>query len=465
MLTTAPRVIHYHRLGDRRGAKRLWLEGRRLTDAGFTPGTRFSLRFDEATRTLRLSAERAGDHMVSQRRRGAQPQPIIDVCNRSLNDLMRDADRAAVEYGRAEIIVRIHEDHVAERRRADRLRTRLAAGEPLALGSVCHGVGILDHALHTGLHQEGVTPRLAFAIEREPALIDTSIANNPIWHAGALAIIGDIRETELAQLPEIDVLVASLPCTAASQAGRSKKRLASAEDDAEAGLLFLPFLDIVRRTNPAAIVFENVPAFGSTVGMTAIARTLEQWGYSLRRHAVTGGEHGAVDNRRRLVLVATTHGIAPVDVLPRGATPPALRDLLEPIPADSPLWRDATHLAEKEQNDVAAGKGFRQHILDGSEHAIASPGAGYRRWRSTEPRLAHPTDPSLQRLLTPLEHARAKTVPPELVAGLSPSNAHQALGNGVIHAAFVALGAALGRALLAGPAEPPAFQLTLTLAG
>lgn len=68
--------------------------------------------------------------------------------------------------------------------------------------------------------------------------------------------------------------------------------------------------------------------------------------------------------------------------------------------------------------------------------------------RSTEPFILHPTKPGLSRLLTAREHARVKTIPEEVVAGVSETVAHEILGQSVIFTAFEALAAAVGRLLL-----------------
>lgn len=87
-----------------------------------------------------------------------------------------------------------------------------------------------------------------------------------------------------------------------------------------------------------------------------------------------------------------------------------------------------------------------QKAIDGSEPRCGTIGRGYQKARSTEPFLKHPTN-GKQRLFTPVEHARVKTIPEQLVAGLSDTTAHEILGQSVIHAAFMAVGKLVGETL------------------
>ncbi len=58
--------------------------------------------------------------------------------------------------------------------------------------------------------------------------------------------------------------------------------------------------------------------------------------------------------------------------------------------------------------------------------------------------IRHPEKPKKRRLLTPVEHARVKSIPETLVNGLSATVAHQILGQSVLHSAFVSVGRLLG---------------------
>jgi DNA (cytosine-5)-methyltransferase 1 len=73
---------------------------------------------------------------------------------------------------------------------------------------------------------------------------------------------------------------------------------------------------------------------------------------------------------------------------------------------------------------------------------------GYSKSGSTDPLLAHPTNPDLLRQLTVTEHARIKEVPPELVHGMTKTDGHALLGQSVAYMPVKALFARIGTALL-----------------
>jgi len=101
---------------------------------------------------------------------------------------------------------------------------------------------------------------------------------------------------------------------------------------------------------------------------------------------------------------------------------------------------------------MAEGHNFKRQLVGPEDTSIGVIGRAYWKYRSTEPMVPHPTRPNGARLLTPGEHAKAKGVDPRLIEGLVSTTAHEVLGQGVIPACFRAVGAALGRALLAKPA-------------
>src|SRR3546814_8734832 len=63
-----------------------------------------------------------------------------------------------------------------------------------------------------------------------------------------------------------------------------------------------------------------------------------------------------------------------------------------------------SYLREKEERDIAAGKGFRMQIFQPDSTKIATLTRGYAKIRSTDPKLQHPTDPTLLRILRSEEH-------------------------------------------------------------
>ncbi|SOS33008.1 hypothetical protein CFBP6411_01648 [Pseudomonas syringae group genomosp. 3] len=60
-------------------------------------------------------------------------------------------------------------------------------------------------------------------------------------------ICADVRDVQRGTgTPVCDLVVAGIPCTGASRAGKAKNKLNSAEQHPSAGSLFIDFLDFVR---------------------------------------------------------------------------------------------------------------------------------------------------------------------------------------------------------------------------
>ena len=72
---------------------------------------------------------------------------------------------------------------------------------------------------------------------------------------------GDIRQLNIGEIPEFDVLCAGFPCQPFSLAGVSKKNSlgrAHGFDDAKQGNLFSYIAEIIKEHQPSAFVLENV---------------------------------------------------------------------------------------------------------------------------------------------------------------------------------------------------------------
>jgi hypothetical protein len=98
-----------HKLSTHHGVERarVWLEGARLVEAGFTVGARFSVAWTPATLTLSLVApfegRRAGFGTVS----GKGEKPIVDIVGpRVLEAFGAHSDHVSVTYEPGRITVR-----------------------------------------------------------------------------------------------------------------------------------------------------------------------------------------------------------------------------------------------------------------------------------------------------------------------------------------------------------------------
>lgn len=433
----------FKRINTKNGKPRLWLEGLRLLRAGFLPGAKFRLSVQKDTQQVVIQLTEQGDRKVSTHRM----YPVLDI-EAPLHGVFEGNEELQIELEAGRITVRLHPRTVRERRRVQELTRRLRTRTPLRSLGVFLGAGILDHAVHSGMHHEGVQTDMSMAFEFDGQYLEHALRNNPIFTARTRTIEGDAFDAFDVDVPEVDVLIAGIPCTGASSAGRASTKVHVPEAHPQ-GSCFQDFLLLVRRSNPALIVIENVPPYLNTAGYATIKQTLEKLGYTLTEHVLNSLNFGALERRERLVVIASSIGAIEVTEPAQPATQGTLCRVLENIPLDSPRWKNHGYLTAKQDRDLDAGKGFKMQFVNENSLFVPTLRRGYHKGGSTDPRVAHPENPGLSRLLTPREHAAVKGIPFDLVQGQSETMQHQMLGQSVVYTVFHRVGQLLARHLKA----------------
>lgn len=441
-------------VGSNRGIPRIWLQGPNLAHAGFRPGLRFDVHLQEDR--IRLVLNETGGRIVSRKRRGQSDQPVIDLNSREVLGLFEGQPSVRVLMLGSGITILPLASESRRRRRLALARRALLAGEPLSMGSISHGGGILSHAVHAGLYAEGVDARLMFANEIRAELLDQAREANDAWEIETVALAAPLQELAydrwvMDRLPAVSILEAGLPCSGASASGRAKRKLALPEEHPEVGHLVAPFITLVAQVNPLVVILENVPLYQTSASAAILRTSLRDLGYEVHELVLRGRDFNAIEDRERYCLVAMTRGVEfdPLGIVKPSGERPILGDVLEAIPLDDARWSTMAGLKAKEVRDREAGKGFRMQVFDASCDRIGTITKGYAKVRSTDPKIRHSENPELLRQLTPAEHARVKQIPPHLAAGLSDTVAHEMLGQSVVYQPFVALGALIARALKA----------------
>lgn len=453
------------RIGQHRGRPRLWLQGRKVAHAGFLPGRRFCIRKDATRHMIVLELDEAGPRLVSSKLQGARQTPVIDI-NSAPDLAVLDgftAVRIIVQLLRIVILPSTVE--LARKERLQRLRAKVATGAAILMGSVSHGGGILSHALHAGLQAAGLKPRLAFANEIRPELLEHAAACNDAWDDQTIALAAPLQELAYdawatGKLPKVEILEGGLPCSGASISGRSRRGLGHAEEHPEVGHLVVPFIALIAKVQPAVIVLENVRQYLATASMSILRNHLRDFGYQVHETVLQAADWNVLERRERMCMVALTEGMAfSFDELQRPRPAPRrIADVLEPIADDAPCWSAMAGLKAKEDRDRASGKGFAMQVITAASTSCPTITKGYAKVRSTDPKLAHPCNPQLLRQFTVIEHARIKGIPEHLAAGLSQTVGHEVLGQSICYAPFEAVGRLIGRtltALAAGDAAQP----------
>lgn len=450
------------KVGQNRGAPRVWLEGSQALLGGFNPGTRFDVVV--SGQTVVLTANPDGTRVVSGKQIGERMNPIIDLNSKELLAIFDGMAAIRVAVREGEIYLLPLASELKKQERFKRLREKLESGEALTMGSLSHGGGILSHAIHSGLAAAGIESKLAFANEIRGELLEHARVHNDAWSDATKVYAAPMQELAfdergLANIPKVEILEMGLPCSGASKAGKSKRGIIHAEAHPDVGHLVVAALVIVSKSNPAIVLLENVPEYAHSASADILRNQLRDMGYETQERVLNGSQWGALENRNRWCMAAVSHGIKfDFDQLvPPQVMDMKLGDVLEAVADDDPRWSKMQGLKDKMVRDKLEGKNFSMQVFSGDDDHINTLTKGYAKVRSTDPKIAHPSDPDLLRQITAVEHARMKQVPEHLIAGLSNTIAHEVLGQGIVYPPFKDVGQHVGNALnlFAGKIEVP----------
>ena len=450
------------KIGHNKGAPRLWFEGTQTARAGFVPGQHYDVVINDQSIVLQANSD--GSRIVSGKRVGESNNPVIDLNSQALLAMFDGMAAIRVVVKKGEIHLLPLATELKKRERFERLKGKLERGEPLDMGSLSHGVGVLTHAMHSGLQTAGVQTRVAFANEIRGELLEQAAVHNDAWDENTQVLAAPLQELAfdsrgLAQIPRVEGMELGLPCSGHSSAGKSKRHLVNSESHPEVGHLVVGALVIINRANPAFLTFENVPGYAMSASADILRNQLRDMGYTTHERILNGKMWGALENRDRWCMVAVTEGIHfDFDqLIPPGQSNVKVQDVLDPaITNNDSRWRNFDYLKDKQERDIAKGNGFHMQLVSPADDSVPTIRKGYHKGGSTDPLVRHPTDLNLLRQFTAEEHASIKGVPVELVAGLSNTIAHEALGQGIIYKPFQDVGMLLGQAVQDAFTDRPA---------
>ena len=437
-----------------KGALRVYLDLIGMADAGFSPGQSYVRDISTDAPRITLRAQESGTHVVSRKEQGSRTVPIIDINSTSalIGFEGMAAVRIIVQNNRIDILPLASE--TKRLARLERLRASLDNGVVTTAG-LSFGGGVLDHAAHAGLMDAGLQAELVVANEIDEGLLAHATLHNDTVTSGTVTIAAPIQEFvqddwAMKQLPTCDLLALGLPCSGASQAGKSKRGLTIMEQHPEVGHLVASAIMVINRIQPSCLVLENVTQYADSASAHILRSHLRDSGYTVQETTLSAQEFGSLENRHRWFLVASTVGI---DIDLTGLAPTlrqvhTLSEVLEPIGTDAADWRTFDYLKAKEVRDAAKGNSFAMQVVTPASTSVPVIRKGYAKGGSTDALLAHPTDPNLLRQLTVKEHAAIKGVPAHLVEGLSKTDGHAILGQGVDYATVRALFARIGKCLV-----------------
>lgn len=444
------------KIGNNRGIPRIWLEGVQPKKGGFLPGIRFNTHVNKDRSLLTLEIVEDGLRIVSgkQQKQGGDPIPVIDLNSKELLSMFDGLEsvRVLVQDHKISILPLASEQRARDR--LSRVKAKMEAGLPISTGALSAGIGVLDHAIHEGLKQSGVVSELVFSNEIREDCQDHAVLHNDIYTESTVLLNGPLQEIAFDQyvmnhLPTVDLLLAGLPCSGASPAGKSKLSLAMPESHEHVGHLIVAFLVVVARLNPSIIQFENVVPYGNSASMAIMRTQLKDLGYSVYETQLDGEDWNALEHRKRMCMVAVTKGMEfsfdgiekPEKVVRR------LGEIMDDVPLDDPSWSSMQYLKDKQIRDIADKKGFSMNLVDENSTKVLTLNKTLAKRQSTGTFFVHPVDSNLQRLPTLKEHARCKQIPEHLVDGATQTLGHEGLGQSCIYQPFVSTGKLIGSML------------------
>lgn len=311
-------------IGRHRNAPRIYIEGRYLIDAGFEPGTSYSVVYRQQSIDLAVSHD---GRSVSGKRDNTVA--VIDLHNEQIAEAFGDAPRVMVQCERGRIVIRLA--RTLQRRRERQLDDRSVA--------LFAGGGLLSEAAR----QAGF--RNVAAIDVDGRYGDIHQSN----HGGHMinASVEEIPWDQLAELAPIGLLEMGIPCEPFSairrldRGGQQRRDRSLPPEAHELGDMVYWALKAVDVLNPHTVVIEEVPRFLDSGAAWILQHALRRMAYTVDSCVISPLDFGALTGRRRAVVIATT-----LDEIvwprPEPAVNRMLGELFDKVSDDSDLWFDAT---------------------------------------------------------------------------------------------------------------------------
>lgn len=358
------------KFGRNRDTPRLWIESQKLDSLGFSHG--IPLHIESRDEGLVLRPAILGENHVSSREVSGGRRPIIDLESQSLLGRL-------AEFSEVKIIASFERIQVTPSHRAFAILKNRSLQAPFRVMEVFAGGGTMTAALSGNSDFQVIA-----GVEISPDYADEWQAKHP----ESLLVQSDIRSLHSSELPQFDILIGGIPCTSHPNLGRAKHSLAGKPELGETGGLFLPVLALIGERMPAALLFENVAAFGTSLAGELFVSHLKRLGYHVTTTVLQPNDHwNEIEDRKRWVLVATldraftlsvpgTPCVTPVSAY---LDPPdATRDQVDAERIANTIAGLRAHNARHK----AAGNGFAFTEIDGTETSVATIPKSYHKINS-----------------------------------------------------------------------------------
>ncbi len=412
---------------------RIWLQGEILTRNGFTKGVNYTRKEDKETGTITLSVNEHGSKVVSGKIRNKVVSPLIDIVNNAITEVAQGASELSIEMREGEIILSVPHLRSKQAQRESAFRQHTQEGQ-LTEGTFCVGIGMATLGLKQGFAKHGITMSSKWIVDREARYLDVALRNNPAVTSDTQVFNMPLESLDVSKLSQVDIAQFSLPCTLHCKSGKSKNKLALAEQHSTDATAMYGLMKSFETVNAAIYVSENVTEAQDSATYILIKSTLQVLGYDIYETILNNEQSGSFENRNRYWFVAVSSGLdinkdILVPTYPRQYE--RFAELMDAVADNDEAWSDNTYLKEKAIRDAAAGKGFaKRQLINEDTTQVGVINRHYTKRQSTPPMVIRAIDDK-ERLVTVNEHARVKSCDPMLVANTPMTTAHEGLGQGV----------------------------------
>jgi DNA (cytosine-5)-methyltransferase 1 len=437
--------------------RRIWIEGPRLTEASFVPGTFYEKRLDIDTRTLTLIALPNNEktlaryankeiQMVSKRKKGERIIPIIDVV-RGVKELLGSCEKYYAKLYEGIIVITLSPVDKAIEERESRYKQHINNNH-VDFATAFVGIGISSHAISSSLQANGIKTKHKWICDIEGSYLDVAKANSPEMYDETVLFEASVEDVEPSLLTPVDVFNFSMPCTNHSTAGKAKKRNNNPEMADESTCLF-GVVAMIRASNPAIITSENVVGAMESASYILLRKELNRMGYVISEATLNREHGGAIEDRKRYWFVATSKGLPKVEIDNISKTPredypfKSVGEILESPSSVEERWASSEPLVRRAAKNIEEGRNFKINKVLPTDESMSTIVRNYNKRQVSNPHLFRHDDTEY-RLFTRYEHARAKLVPEHLIADTSETLAHQGLGQGINYMHGFLIGDAIG---------------------
>jgi DNA (cytosine-5)-methyltransferase 1 len=397
------------KLGENRGAPRVWLQGKYLLTADFAPGKMMEISFEKNRVTLTLSAK--GGHKVSSKNKGETP--VIDINSQQLREAFGNCEELQVNVRKQTIVL-------TPSRTNAKIAARVRNGKE---GSCFSGGGFLSQAAK----QAGFTP--AFAVERDEKYAEIFSANHP----EAKMFNMSIHDVPVNELEQVELLTLGIPCEPFSNKRRNGNKELPAEAH-ELGDMTFWALRIIDAVNPYTVVCEEVPGFLNSGAGFIFTNAMKRMGYNVESKVMDPTDYGSLTGRRRAVIVCTTAA-----KFEWPAVEPKTAKLGSVLDENAEGWFDRNTKAWLFNHwdvQTAKGNGFAPTPVTAESAEVGTIGKRYFAIQGDSPVVAHPTLPGTVRLFSINEVKRLHGIPTDYFLGDSKTTAGEIMGQGVVVTTF-----------------------------